>query len=89
MKLDIDNVINKHYKLIIFLICNLLFFSSTSYKILNPSYRYCLVFDNAKIHHAKKLKTLRSYLKIFFLPPYSPFLNPIKEIYGLTKLHYR
>ena len=38
MKIDIDNLIEKHYKLLIFLICNLLFFSSTSYKILNPSF---------------------------------------------------
>ena len=54
-------------------------------EILIPSHRYCIVCDNAQIHHAKKLKTLRSYLKIFFLAPYSPFLNPIEETFGLMK----
>ena len=58
-------------------------------EILVPSQRYCIVWDNARIHHSKKLKTLRSYLKIFFLPPYSPFLNPIEETFGLIKFHYR
>ena len=48
-----------------------------------------MVCDNAKIHHAKKLKTLRSYLKVFFLAPYSPFLNPIEEVFALVKFNYK
>ena len=58
-------------------------------EILDPQQRYCLVCDNATIHHVKKLKTLRSFLKIFFLAPYSPFLNPIEETFALVKFNYR
>ena len=43
--------------------------------------------DNAKIHHAKLLYNLFSKLNIFFSAPYSPFLNPIEEVFGLLK-HY-
>ena len=57
--------------------------------ILNPRCRICLVLDNARIHHAKALKTLRSFIKILFLPPYSPMLTPIEEFFALTKHYYR
>ena len=38
MKIDADNFVAKYHKFVIFLICNFLFFFSTSYKILNPEY---------------------------------------------------
>ena len=57
--------------------------------ILNPTKRYCFVLDNATIHHAKKLKNLLSNLKIFYLAPYSPFNNPIEEVFAITKFYYR
>ena len=56
---------------------------------MKPELKYCIVMDNAPIHHAKKLRTLFSYLKIFFLAPYSPFTNPIEEVFGLAKYYYR
>ena len=45
--------------------------------------------DNATIHKSKKLKTLLDSLPIFYLAPYSPFMNAIEEAFGLTKFHYR
>ena len=33
-------------------------------EILEPTAKVCLVLDNARIHHAKVLKTLRSFVKI-------------------------
>ena len=57
--------------------------------IIKPRCRVCLVLDNARIHHAKILKKLRSFMKIFFLPPYSPFLTPIEEFFAITKHYYR
>ena len=41
-----------------------------------------LVLDNLRVHHAKKVKrwlaspTVKRYLEVFFLPAYSPELNP-------------
>ena len=58
-------------------------------EILEPSAKMCFVLDNCTIHHARILKNLRSFLKIFFLPPYSPFLTPIEEFFGLVKHYYR
>ena len=47
-----------------------------------------MILDNAKIHHAKLLnefldENLR--LKLLFLPPYSPNLNKIEELWGWLK----
>jgi len=41
-----------------------------------------LILDNLRVHHAKKVKrwlssrTVKRHLEVFFLPPYSPELNP-------------
>lgn len=45
--------------------------------------------DNCSIHKATVLDDLYECLHIFFLPPYSPFLNPIEEIFGTWKFFYR
>lgn len=51
--------------------------------------RMMLILDNARYHHAKLLKPLlRKYsrvLKLLFLPPYSPNLNPIERVWKLTR----
>ena len=46
-----------------------------------------LVLDHAKIHKTDDVKdTMRaSKLKILFLPPYSPMLNPIEFIFNVIK----
>ncbi len=53
-----------------------------------PQGKIVMILDNAKIHHAKLLKDLlnsnpRLYLE--FLPPYSPNLNKIEELWGWMK----
>lgn len=51
--------------------------------------RMMLIIDNARYHHAKLLKPLlhkhRRALKLLFLPPYSPNLNPIERVWKLTR----
>jgi transposase len=48
-----------------------------------------LVLDNAKYHHAKILQTwleeVSQVLELFFLPPYSPDLNPIEMLWKKTR----
>ena len=48
-----------------------------------------LVLDNAKYHHAKILqpwlKEVSEVLELFFLPPYSPDLNPIEMLWKKTR----
>lgn len=50
-----------------------------------------LVLDNAKYHHAKLLKefliSVSSRLELYFLPPYSPELNPIEILWKKTRRH--
>ena len=48
-----------------------------------------LVLDNARWHHARLLKPwLRKHrrrLRLEFLPPYSPELNPMERVWKLTR----
>ena len=51
-----------------------------------------LILDNEKIHHAESLTPLWNMLKttfgieVFYLPPYSPFLNPIEFAFNDLKM---
>lgn len=51
-----------------------------------------IVMDNAKIHHAQILEPLYQMLSTTynistkFLPPYSPFLNPIEYAFNVLKM---
>ena len=47
----------------------------------NPDKPFCIVLENARIHHAKTVKIRAEELDIYFiyLPPYSPDLNPIES----------
>lgn len=51
--------------------------------IQNPTF----VMDNAKIHHYRGLDILvtNSNYNFFYLPPYSPFLNPIENVFSKWK----
>ena len=48
-----------------------------------------VIVDNARWHHAKYLKPWlhkhRDKLKLDFMPPYSPDLNPIERVWKLTR----
>ena len=49
--------------------------------------RSVLVMDNASIHHIGEVQQMISNCKaiIRFLPPYSPDLNPMKEVFAQVK----
>jgi transposase len=51
--------------------------------------RMVLVLDNARYHHAVRLKPLlrhyRAVLTLLFLPPYSPQLAPIERVWKLAR----
>lgn len=48
-----------------------------------------LILDNARYHHARKLKPLpkkyQKFLRLDYLPAYSPELNPIERIWKLLR----
>ena len=50
-----------------------------------------LVVDNARIHHAKKVKKYAKehFIKLVYLPPYSPELNPIEFLRKRIKRMYQ
>lgn len=54
-----------------------------------PEGKTGMVLDNARIHHAKLLQSFleenREHLELVFLPPYSPNLNKIEELWGWMK----
>ena len=51
--------------------------------IFNPVF----ILDNARIHHFSGVKELlaNNDLKLLYLPPYSPFLNPIESSFSKWK----
>ena len=44
--------------------------------------------DNARSHKAEGLKPFLDNLNVLYNAPYSPFLNPIEEMFGLWKHYY-
>lgn len=50
-----------------------------------------LLLDNARIHHASHdllTRVCRAYgIKVLFVPPYSPDMNPIELMFGVVKSH--
>ena len=51
-----------------------------------------LILDNHPVHHAKRVRayveSLQGKLKLFFLPAYSPELNPDESVWGYIKYHH-
>jgi transposase len=51
--------------------------------------RMVLILDNARYHHARSLKPFldarRGEVRLDFLPPYSPDLNPIERVWKLAR----
>lgn len=54
-----------------------------------PGQRIVMIVDNAKIHHAKLIQPFlekhKALLQFVYLPPYSPNLNLIEELWGWMK----
>jgi transposase len=50
-----------------------------------------IVLDNASYHKSQALKDLfaKHNCTLMFLPPYSPELNPIENLWGTIKQHLR
>jgi len=52
-------------------------------------HKMVIILDNARWHHAKAIKPWikerRKYLRLDFLPPYSPELNCIERVWKLTR----
>lgn len=51
-----------------------------------------LILDNHPVHHSKRVRqfvdSLDGKLRLFFLPPYSPELNPDESVWGYIKYHH-
>jgi hypothetical protein len=52
-----------------------------------PEPKSVLVMDNASFHHSDRIEEmcLRVGVKLVYLPPYSPDLNPIEEFFAELK----
>ena len=52
-----------------------------------PGKRSVVIMDNASIHHSKEIEAAcaRAGVKLVYLPPYSPDLNPIEEFFAELK----
>ena len=65
-------------------------FIKTTIEKLKSSYpdkQFIFIFDNVSFHHTNttlELITKNNY-KYYFIPPYSPNLNPIENIFGIIK----
>lgn len=53
--------------------------------------RICLILDNYSAHKSAFIKKIALILKIelIYLPPYSPHLNPMEQIWGQMKRHIK
>ena len=52
-----------------------------------PEPKSVLVMDNASFHHSARIEQLcgKAGVKLLYLPPYSPDLNPIEEFFAELK----
>lgn len=56
-----------------------------------PEPKSVLIMDNASFHHTDRIRELCSNagVKLLYLPPYSPDLNPIEEFFAELKAFVR
>ena len=56
-----------------------------------PEPKSVLIMDNASFHHTDRITELCSNasVKLLYLPPYSPDLNPIEEFFAELKAFVR
>ncbi len=73
--------------------CNAQILSDFLINDLNPVIEeksFHLMLDNARFHHSAIVKdSLHSNSKLEFLPPYSPQLNPIEQVFSLVKRNFK
>ena len=73
--------------------CNAQILSQFVIEELNPLFEgrpAFLLLDNVRFHHSAVVRqSLREELELKFLPPYSPQLNPIEQIFSLVKYYYK
>ena len=67
-------------------LCNLLKYNQT---LLTNRSKYVLFMDNARIHRAKILQPFFQHMNVLYNVPYSPFLNPIEELFWNWKHIFR
>jgi len=61
-------------------------FLNQLYKHRSRNRKMVLVLDNASWHHAVCVEpSYRRWLKLDYLPPYSPDLNPIERVWKMTR----
>ena len=60
-------------------------------KSLNLRPNSILIMDNARFHHAKYIKSYCEQRKLILIytPPYSPWFNPIENVFSVIKHHYK
>ena len=68
------------------------FIETTIFPVLQPfnwvNPHSVVILDNASIHHVQgviDLIEIQAGAKLVFLPPYSPDLNPIEEVFSQVK----
>ena len=56
-----------------------------------PQPKSVLVMDNASIHHSDRVEQMctEAGVKLIYLPPYSPDLNPIEEFFAELKAYIK
>ena len=72
-----------------FLFCKYLSKSSTYYEIVKKCKSQLIIcWDNASIHKSKTVKTFwrKKKIRVLWITPYSPWLNPVEGYIGWIKL---
>jgi transposase len=60
-------------------------------KTLNLPKNTIILLDNVSFHHSKIIKNyaLSKQWNLLYIPPYSPWFNPIENVFSVIKNHYR
>jgi transposase len=56
-----------------------------------PEPKSVIIMDNASLYHSERIKGMcvDAGVKLLYLPPYSPDLNPIEEFFSELKAYIR
>ena len=63
-----------------------LFFEQFS-RHLSPNEHAVMILDRAGYHHSKRLEIAEN-MTLLYLPPYSPELNPVEQLWHYLRDHY-